>query len=324
ITGLNFIDLADRITIALSSAPKPKTGLGKKRLTIKADAIPIMSNQRAAQVIKVLRYLHAIVNPPIDDIQKMLTYIDSLIDADKIANKLDPINLKTGKTLVITLYTTLSARFISHNNRLFIFNEGQAPPSIKKRRDHTEKKAAKNQELGDIESDDSSDKAAKSRRQKKVPIYSLTQVNRKNITYIDDPAKADRNLIYPENDIIRGSKKAIKLRVQAIVNPNQPQTKAKLERIKKKEAKESPVIIGVDHIQHLIANDPNDLNALQLSAEIDLPDWISNELREILIYKVILRDIFSHKFNYHNKRATNLGYIFSIIAKIVLYNLKLN
>lgn len=85
VTGLNFIDLADRITVALSSAPKPKTGLGEKRLTVKADAMPIMSNQRAAQVVKVLRRSHAMVDPPMDDIQKTLTYVDSLIDADKMA-----------------------------------------------------------------------------------------------------------------------------------------------------------------------------------------------------------------------------------------------
>ncbi|CAF3600281.1 unnamed protein product [Fusarium graminearum] len=967
VTGLNFIDLADRITVALSSAPKPKTGLGEKRLTVKADAMPIMSNQRAAQVVKVLRRSHAMVDPPMDDIQKTLTYVDSLIDADKMAeyvttqagnenlvafarehpdkldeltkqnnqsfamemfmsslqpnhhfdldqlcdelglsrypairlrpandaiepfkphqvydaysilqraespkrhtflsndmgtgktriyllainlharrlakqqqqgnsvtfspslvitpvnslpqtyleaksifpdftlivfygqrstfidkgakvmgtddlinylSKLDPTNPKTGKTLVITSYTTLSARFISRNDRLFVFNE--------------EKKAAKNQELGDVESDDSSDEAAEGRRRKKVPIYSLAQVNRKNITYVDDPAKADGNLVWytrnkpgiknlkftfvvcdeaqiakkhdgsynnllrkfkwdiilwtsgtplsnslrdlisplllmwraldvdwkpkigpigylpglynaqydpekennefngmitkgifhpsftaldpavgklmeawkedgsrlwylhpdlyraagsshywgsnlsswvvrpifqemhirrtmrtpltlpngeitypgidllppvisiqeyrfgprlamvvreegfflasrlfqqpnddgtipdsvqaassqsiegasaeatlnfgvhrtgilqtfdwrnsvllsPENDMIRGSKKAIELRVQAMVDPNQPQTKAELERMKKKEAEESPVVVGVDHVQHLVANDPNggltwlynmtrkDENTLapsdrasmlrwvcaesplmirmvellflhvnqekkrvliyvdtpwiqtvvvnvitvagfnvlttrpstkqsdkdqalqdwndaysgaqvfvanintmsvgvnmhycchtgifiswhinmkinlqccgrlirigqkhqvtwtflkiadsyhdnierlavskwapQLSAEIDLPDWISDELREILIYEVIktylaqpfnryswvvLRDIFGHEFSHHDKRATNLGHIFSIIAKIVLRNLELD
>ncbi|CAG1993022.1 unnamed protein product [Fusarium graminearum] len=896
VTGLNFIDLADRITVALSSAPKPKTGLGEKRLTVKADAMPIMSNQRAAQVVKVLRRSHAMVDPPMDDIQKTLTYVDSLIDADKMAeyvatqagnenlvafarehpdkldeltkqnnqsfamemfmsslqpnhhfdldqlcdelglsrypairlrpandaiepfkphqvydaysilqraespkrhtflsndmgtgktriyllainlharrlakqqqqgnsvtfspslvitpvnslpqtyleaksifpdfalivfygqrstfidkgakvmgtddlinylNKLDPMNPKTGKTLVITSYTTLSARFISRNDRLFVFNE--------------EKKAAKDQELGDVESDDSSDEAAEGRRRKKVPIYSLAAVNRKNITYVDDPAKADGNLVWytrnkpgiknlkftfvvcdeaqiakkhdgsynnllrkfkwdiilwtsgktlsnslrdlisplllmwraldydpekennefngmitkgifhpsftaldpavgklmeawkedgsrlwylhpdlyraagsshhwgsnlsswvvrpifqemhirrtmrtpltlpngeitypgidllppvisiqeyrfgpklamavreegfflasrlfqqpnddgtipdsvqaassqsiegasaeatlnfgvhrtgilqtfdwrnsvllsPQNDMIRGSKKAIELRVQAMIDPNQPQTKAELERMKKKEAEESPVVVGVDHVQHLVANDPNggltwlynmtrkDENTLapsdrasmlrwvcaespliirivellflhvnqekkhvliyidtpwiqtvvvnvitvagfnvlttrpstkqsdkdqalqdwndaysgaqvfvanintiyhdnierlavskwapQLSAEIDLPDWISDELREILIYEVIktylaqpfnryswvvLRDIFGHEFSYHDKRATNLGHIFSIIAKIVLRNLELD
>ncbi|CAG1985154.1 unnamed protein product [Fusarium graminearum] len=73
--------------------------------------------------------------------------------------------------------------------------------------------------------------------------------------------------------------------------------------------------------------------APQLSAEINLPDWVEDELREILIYEIIkthmtqpfnryswiiLRNMFGHDFDHHGKSATFLGHVFSVIAKIVL------
>ncbi|KAI6755696.1 hypothetical protein QX201_012332 [Fusarium graminearum] len=73
--------------------------------------------------------------------------------------------------------------------------------------------------------------------------------------------------------------------------------------------------------------------APQLSAEINLPDWVEDELREILIYEIIkthmtqpfnryswiiLWNMFGHDFDHHGKSATFLGHVFSVIAKIVL------
>ncbi|VTO85940.1 unnamed protein product [Fusarium graminearum] len=73
--------------------------------------------------------------------------------------------------------------------------------------------------------------------------------------------------------------------------------------------------------------------APQLSAEINLPDWVEDELREILIYEIIkthmtqpfnryswiiLWNMFGHDFDHHGKSATFLGHVFSVIAKIGL------
>ncbi|KAF5573725.1 hypothetical protein FPANT_12196 [Fusarium pseudoanthophilum] len=74
--------------------------------------------------------------------------------------------------------------------------------------------------------------------------------------------------------------------------------------------------------------------APQLSVEIGLPDWIEDELREILIFEIIktylcqpfnryawfMLQVFGHEFHYHCPRSEDLSHIFSIIAKIVLLN----
>ncbi|KAF0637159.1 hypothetical protein FPSE5266_20309 [Fusarium pseudograminearum] len=189
-------------------------------------------------------------------------------------------------------------------------------------------------------------------------------------------------ILDPANQKIPGSKKDIELRVQSLLDPSEPKTRSELERMKKNEAAQHDVILGVDHVQRLISKDPNggltwlynmthkDEAALapsdraamlrwvewiflkiknsyhdnierlaiskwapQLSAEINLPDWVQDELREILIYEIIkthmtqpinryswivLRDMFGHDFDHHGKSVKFLGHVFSIIAKIVL------
>lgn len=71
----------------------------------------------------------SLIITPVNSLPQMYLEAKSakVIGTDDLINyfsKLDPMNPKTGKTLVITSYTTLSARFISRNDRLFVFNEG--------------------------------------------------------------------------------------------------------------------------------------------------------------------------------------------------------
>jgi hypothetical protein len=73
----------------------------------------------------------------------------------------------------------------------------------------------------------------------------------------------------------------------------------------------------------------------QISAEVNLPSWVEDELREILIFEtmktflhqefnrfswVVIRDLFGNDLEYHGKQAVRLGHLFSVVAKIVFDN----
>ncbi|KAF4454848.1 permease [Fusarium austroafricanum] len=73
--------------------------------------------------------------------------------------------------------------------------------------------------------------------------------------------------------------------------------------------------------------------ANQLSAEVMLPDWIRDELREICIFEliktswhqpfnryawVVERDTQGNDMEYHSNDMVRLGHVFSIVAKLVL------
>ncbi|KAH6997294.1 hypothetical protein EDB80DRAFT_727551 [Ilyonectria destructans] len=74
--------------------------------------------------------------------------------------------------------------------------------------------------------------------------------------------------------------------------------------------------------------------AVQLSAEIALPDWVTDTVREICIYETIkthwhqgfnrvawniVRDIDGGDFEYHGEKTIRIAHICSLIAKMVLY-----
>ncbi|KAM0372815.1 hypothetical protein ACHAPY_009418 [Fusarium culmorum] len=108
-----------------------------------------------------------------------------------LLDKLDPHSPKTGKTLVITLYTTLSARFIKKQETLFTFKPDKVPPSLQKKKDADESEGEKSYD--DDEFDDNDMALA---RRRKVPVYSRHQVNLDDINIVDDPKIADGNIVW--------------------------------------------------------------------------------------------------------------------------------
>ncbi|QGI61236.1 hypothetical protein CEK27_005207 [Fusarium fujikuroi] len=77
--------------------------------------------------------------------------------------------------------------------------------------------------------------------------------------------------------------------------------------------------------------------ANQLSAEVMLPDWMTDAMREICIFEliktswhqpfnryvwVVERDISGHDMEYHSNDMIGLGHVFSVVAKLLLDNPK--
>ncbi|UZP45203.1 hypothetical protein NXS19_013015 [Fusarium pseudograminearum] len=105
---------------------------------------------------------------------------------------------KTGKTLVITSYTTLSARFIKKQESLFTYKPEKVPPSLQKKRDKAQKKKDAEDSGGEQSDDDdeSDDGDMALARRRKVPVYSRQQVNIDDIVVVDDPKIADGNIVW--------------------------------------------------------------------------------------------------------------------------------
>ncbi|KLO85638.1 permease-unknown function [Fusarium fujikuroi] len=77
--------------------------------------------------------------------------------------------------------------------------------------------------------------------------------------------------------------------------------------------------------------------ANQLSAEVMLPDWMTDAMREICIFEliktswhqpfnryawVVERDVSGHDMEYHSNDMIGLGHVFSVVAKLLLDNPK--
>ncbi|CZR36035.1 uncharacterized protein FPRO_03705 [Fusarium proliferatum ET1] len=75
--------------------------------------------------------------------------------------------------------------------------------------------------------------------------------------------------------------------------------------------------------------------ANQLSAEVMLPDWMTDAMREICVFEliktswhqpfnryawVVERDVIGHNIEYHSNDMIGLGHVFSIVAKLLLDN----
>ncbi|KAF5547475.1 snf2 family helicase [Fusarium mexicanum] len=77
--------------------------------------------------------------------------------------------------------------------------------------------------------------------------------------------------------------------------------------------------------------------ANQLSAEVMLPDWMTDAMREICIFEliktswhqpfnryawVVERDVSGHDMEYHSDDIIGLGHVFSVVAKLLLHDPK--
>ncbi|KAJ4307520.1 hypothetical protein N0V84_012674 [Fusarium piperis] len=117
---------------------------------------------------------------------------------------LDPKDSQTARTIVITSYTTLSSRFQSRHDQLFVFKKDKAPPSIAKARLKEEKltearsKATYEEaELGEGDSGEQNEDTTilPNGRQRKVPRYSSDRVSLDDIIFVDNPKVANGNLV---------------------------------------------------------------------------------------------------------------------------------
>jgi SNF2 family DNA or RNA helicase len=131
------------------------------------------------------------------------TFIDKgakVIGLDELITylkNLDLHNPKTGKTLVITSYTTLSARFIQRNERLFKFKEDKVPPSLQKKKDRNQKKQAERHDEDSSQSDNDNDEDdLLNIRRRKIQVYHIDQIKLSDIIVVTDPKLANGNLVW--------------------------------------------------------------------------------------------------------------------------------
>ncbi|KAF9784128.1 hypothetical protein IL306_008460 [Fusarium sp. DS 682] len=111
---------------------------------------------------------------------------------------MDPKLPRSGKTLIITLYITLSACIILRKYKLFRFKANREPPSVQRRKARQAKKAEKEaakQRLAE-DDDDPSPTPTKAKRQSKVSVYHRNNVNKDDIEFTKDKKIADGNLVW--------------------------------------------------------------------------------------------------------------------------------
>ncbi|KPA37360.1 hypothetical protein FLAG1_09825 [Fusarium langsethiae] len=134
--------------------------------------------------------------------------------------------------------------------------------------------------LPDVERNGASDVVGGQPKQQK-PRLNFGEHRRGVLTSFD---YRNHKVLNPDEPVLHGTGDEFKEAVKAIKDPDLIRTTSQLEREKKKDAKETPVVVGVKQVYHLVQNDPHGRLSFFYKQTSDDPSTRTPDDRPVYLY----------------------------------------